>query len=135
MRTDEGGVTGRSPDHSTFKDVHGPTAHAKKSIMKGNLRSAFLSIYDRIFGHIKICTELEASRVLGKNSTLTQEKLKAFLAILYARGAYEGNTLRLQYLWNNKWGPSFFSNTMSRRDFTEILQYIRFDKRNQRSQR
>lgn len=64
-----------------------------------------------------------------------QEKLKAFLAILYARGAYEGNTLRLQYLWNKKWGPSFFSSTMSRRDFTDILRYIRFDKRNQRSQR
>ncbi|CAH2093179.1 unnamed protein product [Euphydryas editha] len=45
------------------------------------------------------------------------------------------DTLRLQYLWNNKWGPSFFSITMSRRDFTEILRYIRFDKRNQRCQR
>lgn len=104
--------------------------------MKGNLSSAFLLLIDNhILEHVRICTELEASRVLGKNWTITQAKLKAFLAILYARGAYEGNTLRLQYLWNNKWGPSFFSSTMSRRDFTEILRYIRFDKRNQRSQR
>ncbi|XP_050453253.1 piggyBac transposable element-derived protein 4-like [Cataglyphis hispanica] len=81
-RIEEGSVAGRLPVQSVFKDVHGPTAHAKRNIMKGNL------------------SKLEASRVLGKNWTLTQAKLKAFLAILYARGAYEGNTLRLQYLWN-----------------------------------
>lgn len=135
-RIEEGGIAGRLPLHSVFKDVHGPTTHAKRNIMNGNLSSAFLLLIDNhILEHIRICTELEASRVLGKNWTITQEKLKAFLAILYARGAYEGNNLRLQYLWNNKWGPSFFSNTMSRRDFTEILRYIRFDKKNQRSQR
>lgn len=135
-RIEEGGVAGRLPVQSAFKDVHGPTAHAKRNIMNGNLSSAFLLLIDNhILEHIRICTELEASRVLGKNWTITQAKLKAFLAILYARGAHEGNTLRLQYLWNNKWGPSFFSSTMSRRDFTEILRYIRFDKRNQRSQR
>jgi hypothetical protein len=135
-RIEEGGVAGRLPVESVFKDVTGPTAHAKRNIMKGNLSSAFLLLIDNhILEHVRICTELEASRVLGKNWTITQAKLKAFLAILYARGAYEVNTLRLQYLWNNKWGPSFFSSTMSRRDFTEILRYIRFDKRNERSQR
>lgn len=136
MRIEEGGVAGRSPVHSAFKDVQGPTAHAKRNIMNGNVSSASLLLIDNhILEHIRTCTELEASRVLGKNWTITQKQLKAFLAILNARGAYKRNNLRLQYLWNNKWGPSFFSNTMSRRDFTEILRYIRFNKKDQRSQR
>lgn len=98
-------------------------------------KSAFLLVIDNyILEHIRNCTELEASRILGKKWSITQSKLKAFFAILYARGAYEGNNLRLQYLWNTKWGPSFFSNTMSRRDFCEILRYIRFVQKNQRSQ-
>ncbi|XP_017760652.1 PREDICTED: uncharacterized protein LOC108551124 [Eufriesea mexicana] len=114
-------VAGRLPVQSVFKDVHEPTAHAERNIMKGNLSSAFLLLIDNhILQQVRICTELEGSRVSGKNWTITQAKFKAFLAILYAREAYEENTLRLQYLWNNKWESSFFSSTMSRRDFTEI---------------
>lgn len=135
-KIEEGSTAGRLSVHCVFKDVPGPTVHAKRNIMKGNLGSAFLLlIYNHILEHVRICTELEVSRVLGKKWTITQAKLKAFLAILYARGAYEVNNLNLRYLWNNKWGPSFFSSTMSRREFTEILRYIRFDNRNQRSQR
>lgn len=48
------------------------------------------------------------------------------LHILYARGAYQANNLSLSYLWNTKWGPGFFSETMSRDDFSEILRFIRF---------
>uniref|UniRef100_A0A1B0AS78 Uncharacterized protein n=1 Tax=Glossina palpalis gambiensis TaxID=67801 RepID=A0A1B0AS78_9MUSC len=36
-RIEKGGVAGRLPVHSVFKDVHGPTARTKRSIMNGNL--------------------------------------------------------------------------------------------------
>jgi hypothetical protein len=71
----------------------------------------------------------------AKKWTLPIEKLKAFLAILYARGAYECKTLRAYYLWDTKWGPSFFLETMSRYNFFEIMRFIRFDIKEQRLER
>jgi len=85
--------------------------------------------------HVRKYTELEAFRVLETKWNLSIAKLYAFIGLLYARGAYEAKNMNLSYLWNKKWGPSFFSTTMSRNDFTEIMKFIRFDNRNQRSQR
>ena len=84
--------------------------------------------------HIKTCTETEARRILENDWTLSLAELNAFIAILYARGAYEAKNLRLSYLWSQRWGPEFFSKTMSRNKFAEILRVIRFDKKNERSQ-
>lgn len=135
-KVQEGGAVGRLPSHCIFKDLPGPTAHARRNIMEEEISSAFLLLIDHhILEHIRNCTEIEASRVLGKKWTLSQEKLKAFIGILYGRGAYEAKGLKLSYLWNKKWGPDFFSENISRNDFTEILRFIRFDKRNERSQR
>ena len=109
-KIEEGGVVGRLPSHCIFKDSSGPTAHARRNIMEENVISAFLPLIDhRILEHIRNCTEIEASRVLGKKWTLSEEKLKAFLGIMYGRGAYEARGLKLSYLWNKKWGPEFFS--------------------------
>lgn len=81
-KIEEGGVAGRLPVQSIFKDVPEPTAHAKRNIMKGELSSALLLLIDHhILEHVRTCTELEVSRVLGEN-ILTQVKLKAFIAIL-----------------------------------------------------
>ncbi|XP_013170332.1 PREDICTED: piggyBac transposable element-derived protein 4-like [Papilio xuthus] len=124
------------PEHCIFKDFYGPTGLAQKNIMKGDLSSAFLLLIDnKILEDIITFTEKEAFEVLGIEWKLTISKLKAFIGILYARGAYEGNTLRVSYLWNNKWGPPFFAKTMSRREFTEILRFIRFDDKNTRLER
>ena len=38
-------------------------------------------------------------------------------------------------MWNIIWRPAFFSKTMSRNDFAEIMRFIQFDKKNERSQR
>ena len=43
--------------------------------------------------------------------------------------------MKASYLWSKKWGPAFFSQTMSRDKFLEILRFIRFDKKNERSER
>ena len=51
----------------------------------------------------------------------------------YARGAGEAKNLKLSYLWSKQWGPAFFAKTISRNDFTYILQFICCDKKNERS--
>nr|CAH7767135.1 unnamed protein product [Callosobruchus chinensis] len=38
-------------------------------------------------------------------------------------------------LWHKKWGPPFFTETMSRNRFTEIMKYLRFDIQSTRIQR
>lgn len=131
-----GGTPGRPPLHNIFRQEVGPTGYAKRHIMKGKVSTAFSLIIDhRIMNHIRTCTIEEANRVLGSDWSLSQEKLAAFIAILYARAAYGANNLKLSFLWNNIWGPKFFSETMSRNNFTEILRFIRFDKKSQRSER
>ena len=127
---------GRLPVHKCFRDMSGPTGYAKRHIMKGQMKTAFSLIIDQhITRHIIKCTEEEAFRVLGTKWELNATKLDAFISLLYARGAYEARNLDISYLWNKNWGPAFFSKTMSRNDFTEIMKYIRFDKKSERSQR
>lgn len=131
-----GSNPGRAPGHNIFRETSGPTGYSKRNIMKGEVRTAFSVIIDKnIIELIRKCTEAEAFRVLGYKWELSTAKLYAFFAILYARGAYGAKNIDIALLWNKKWGPPFFSNTMSRHDFTEIMRFIRFDDRNQRNQR
>lgn len=132
----EGKIVGRLPSHTNFECISGPTAYAKRHIMLGSVSSAFHLIIDQsIIEYIKTCTELEASRVLKNKWTITKSQLWAFIAILYERKAYEAKNLQCSFLWSKKWGPAFFSQTMLRDKFLEILRFIRFDKRCERSER
>ena len=70
---------------------------------------------------------------MGTKRELDATKLDAFIALLYAI-CYIKN-LDASYLWNKIWRPAFFSKTMSRNDFAEIMRFIRFDKKSERSQR
>lgn len=85
--------------------------------------------------NIKSYTEADALRVLKRNWTVSIAQLYAFIAILYTRKAYEARSLKTLYLWSKNWGPTFFSNAMPRDKFMEILKFIRFDKKIQRSER
>ena len=126
-----GGSSGRYPVHKIFKDIAGPTGYAKRNVMEGNVSSAFhLIITKNMIEHIKSCTEEEARRVLKGDWKISTTKLLAFIGILYARGAYEANSLNAFYLWSKEWGPAFFSNTMPRDEFMQILRFVRFDKKN-----
>ncbi|CAK9829682.1 hypothetical protein ANTRET_LOCUS6980, partial [Anthophora retusa] len=71
-----GGVAGRLPVQCIFKNILGPTAHAKRNIMKGKLSSAFLLLIDHhILEYVRTCTELQAFRVLGKK-WIRKEKMR-----------------------------------------------------------
>ena len=127
---------GRAPRQNIFREVAGPTAYAKRNIMKGHVKSAFSLIIDRyIMEHIVKCSEAEATRVLETGWKLSRAKLDAFIGLLYARGAYESKNLKIAHLWNKTWGSSFFPRTMSRNDFSQIMRFIRFDNKTERSQR
>ncbi|XP_026468965.1 uncharacterized protein LOC113372844 [Ctenocephalides felis] len=99
----EGGTPGRSSSNSVFKGVKGPTNYAKNNIITGDLVSAFSLIIDNyIIKHIKQCTEEEGSQILGYDWTTSLPEIRAFIGILYTRGAYEAKNLKLSYLWSAK---------------------------------
>ena len=62
--------------------------------MKGQVKTAFYLITDHhIMNHIIKCTEEEAFKVLGITRELDTTELDAFIALLYARGAYQAKNL------------------------------------------
>lgn len=70
-----------------------------------------------------------------KDWTVKKSQLWAFIAILFARGAYEAKYLKCSYLWSAKEDPTSSAQTMSRDKLLDILrcihiQNIRFDKKN-----
>ena len=76
------------------------------------------------------CTEEEAFRTRWKLDTI---KLDAFIALLYAHGVYQAKNLEVTYLWNKIWLTAYFSETVSRNDFAEIIRFIQFDKKSKGS--
>ena len=105
-------------------------------MIKGQIKMAFYFTIDHhIRDRIIKCMEEGAFRVLGTKRELDATKLDAFIALLYARSAYQAKNLDVSYLWNKIWRPAFFSKTISRNDFAEIMRFIRFDRKSERSQR
>lgn len=115
----------------------GPTPYAKRAISEEKVSSAWrLMISESMLRHIKKCTDAEGKRQLQNDSwSITIHKIEAFIALIYARGAYGARKISIKKLWSKNWGPSFFRDTMSRNDFTNCMSLIRFDIRNTRSQR
>ena len=69
----------------------------------------------------------------NKDWNVSRCELLAFIALLYLRGAYGGRNILLESYWNKQWGVSFFSETMARNRFREILHFLRFDMHSTRS--
>jgi len=136
-RVEQGNTTGRLTQKNVLRETSGPTGHAKRNIVADSPASAWrLFVSEPILRLIKHCTELEARKILKDNSwSVSLEELDAFIAVLYARGAYGARTITLHDLWNKQWGPPFFSQTMSRNRFIEILRFLRFDEKATRHER
>lgn len=106
---------------NVFTETAGPTAQAKCNIE--DALSAFLCLVDRkMLQHIRDCTVAESHRV-DQSWDLSVPELKAFIALLYVRGAYSKN-LGMQCLWSEEWGLQFFRSTMPRDRFREIMRYL-----------
>jgi hypothetical protein len=74
------------------------------------------------------------NRAGEQNWSLVIEELDAFIALVYAQGAYGCRSVDCDVLWNVNWGPPVFPDTMSRNKFREIMRYLRFDPKRTRSQ-
>ena len=130
-------AVGRTQSQNILREIPGPTAHAKRNIVDDSPVTAFnLLIDEPLLRNIQIATQAEAHRQLGNDEwSMSLVELNAFIAILYARGAFGANTLAAKDLWNKKWGPPFFASVMGRNRFLDIMRYLRFDVKSTRSVR
>lgn len=137
IRVAPGNPPCRLSQQNVFRETAGPTGYAKRHIVKDFPASAWrLFTSELILRLIKVYTELKSRKVLNNASwTVSLAELEAFIAILYARGAYGARTFKLHDLWNKEWGPPFFSQTMARNRLSEILRFLRFDEKETRAQR
>lgn len=128
--------SGRRARHNIITEQAGPTSYARRNFT-GHLSDSWrLLIDESILRHIQKCTLEEANRQLGHNNwILTLEQLESFIAICYARGAYGAKNIPVNELWSKTWGIHFFSKVMPRDRFKEIMKFLRFDHRSERSLR
>ena len=86
--------------------------------------------------HVQQCTETEAHRVKKSDEwKLSLSELKAFISLLYVRGALCGKNPPILELWDKNWGVLFFPETMGKNRFCEIMRFLQFDLRNTRLSR
>ncbi|KAK9701731.1 Transposase IS4 [Popillia japonica] len=116
---------GRRAQQNILRELPGPSGLARQGIDEDKLSSAWLLIIDdRILKHIEKCTEQEPRRCQEVDDwSVSLQELKAFIAILYARGATGAKGLELESLWSKKWGLPFAGKTMARNRFREIMRY------------
>lgn len=126
---------GRASAQNIIKVIPGPTPFAKRNI--SSIVTAFTSmIDDKLLEHIRICTETEAHRCLGDtNWSLSLIELRAFIAVLYARGAMGLKNMSVTNIFSTKYGPELIRGTMSRERFKSIMRYLRFDIKETRPER
>lgn len=96
--------------------------------------TAFMCLCDRgMLQQIRECTVAEARRATEDTAwDMSLAELKAFIALLYVRGAYCGKNIDIESFWSEEWGNTFFISTMSRNRFREIMRYLRFDRKETR---
>lgn len=94
-----------------------------------------LFIDSYIIDHIVKCTEIEARLKLNTQDWKTsKQEIYQLIGIMYARGLLAKGQ-PVDQIWSRKWGINFFSSTMSRNRYKELLRFIRFDIRSTRSER
>ncbi|KAK9686069.1 hypothetical protein QE152_g37477 [Popillia japonica] len=91
---------GRRAQQNILRELPRPSGLARQGIDEDKLSSAWLLIIDdRIRNHIEKCTEEEARRRQEVDDwSVSLQELKAFIAILYARGATGAKGLELESL-------------------------------------
>ncbi|KAK7896359.1 hypothetical protein WMY93_021684 [Mugilogobius chulae] len=121
---------GRQPSQNILRETAGPTLYARQAVT--DKESALLCLLDaRMLEHIRDCTVAQA-RLAGAHAwELSIGELKAFIALLYVRGAFSKN-IEMESLWSGEWGLPFFQSTMPRSRYRDIMRHLRFDRREER---
>ncbi|KAJ4930775.1 hypothetical protein JOQ06_025083 [Pogonophryne albipinna] len=124
------GGAGRRQIQNILTESAGPTPHARHNIT--DKLTAFMCLCDNVMlEEIRDCTIAEARRGRATWDVSIME-LKAFIALLYVRGAYCGKNIEMESFWSEQWGNAFFNATLSRNRFREIMRYLLFDKKETR---
>ncbi|KAK1881197.1 Protein piccolo [Dissostichus eleginoides] len=126
------GGTGRWQIQNILTESAGPTQHTRHNIT--DKLTAFMCLCDSVMlEEIRDCTIAEARRDNGDRATwdVSIMELKAFIALLYVRGAYCGKNIEMESFWSKQWGNAF-NATLSRNRFRDIMRYLRFDKKETR---
>ncbi|KAJ4936576.1 hypothetical protein JOQ06_001165 [Pogonophryne albipinna] len=112
------GGAGRRQIQNILTESVGPTPHARHNITD---ITAFMCLCDNVMlEEILDCTIAEARRDRATWDVSIME-LKAFIALLYVRGAYCGKNIEMESFWSEQWGNAFFNATLSRNRFREIM--------------
>ena len=127
---------GRMQQQNVLKEIPDPTSYAKRNVSECNVFTSFSLFIDRyIVEHIVKCTENEAQSKLQDESWKTsKEEIYKLFGIMLARGLLAKGQ-PVDQIWSKEWGINYFSRTMSRNRYKELLKYIRFDIRSTRSER
>ncbi|KAJ4946546.1 hypothetical protein JOQ06_024211 [Pogonophryne albipinna] len=113
------GGAGRRQIQNILTESAGPTPHARHNIT--DKLTAFMCLCDNVMlEEILDCTIAEARRDRATWDVSIME-LKAFIALLYVRGAYCGKNIEMESFWSEQWGNAFFNATLSRNRFREIM--------------
>ena len=59
-------------------------------------------------------------------------QLKAFIALLLAKGVHNRGSMDVEHLWSKELGLPFFNTSMSRNRYREIMRSLRFDRKDTR---
>jgi len=129
--------TGKLASHNIVRECPGPTCYTHRNIQAGSPASAWHLIIDKfILEHILKCTIIKAHRQTGNEEFChTNDELLVFIAVMYARGVAGSNDMPYHTLWTENWGVPLCKQAISRNRFTEILRFLRFDEKSERSQR
>ena len=130
-------VQGRMAAQNIVRIKPGPTSYAFRNIKSGSCDTAFKLLFDEsMIRHIQKCTNAEGRRETNNESwNVSLEELEKFIGLIIYRGITGGRTRPLKKMWSNLWGEPLFPKTMSKNRFSEIMRYIRFDMKNERSTR
>lgn len=126
--------SGRFNVCNVLKEAPGSSSSAKRAIVHDSPLTALHLFIDKyIIDHIVKCTETEAHKKLNDPTWKTSsEEIHKLIGIMYARGLIARGQ-PVHQIWSKNWGPPFFRETMSRDRYKELLRYIRFDIREERS--
>lgn len=125
-------LTGRIQAHNVFKENPGLKSSSKWKI-NTELDAFRLFITPKITQKVYQCTKIYGNEN-DALEFLSVEHFERFIGLQLARGLY-GKAHSVPLLWSSEFGVSIFSRTMTRKQFTDIKRFLRFDVKQTRSTR
>ena len=100
---------GRAQSQNVLLERGGPTPHARPNI--DDPLSALMCLTDQVMlQHISDCTVAEAHRCGEEGREWSLAELKAFTALLLARGVHTGMHMDVEEMWSKEMGAPFLQH-------------------------